>query len=117
MNLMKLAESYMLKLNICLKNWVAAHGNRNDNISKRFKNIRKEIVSVIIGITRHQRIAATHVLVFLISNEERRKNHMQYLRIQCIPYKSLSDFKVRELANLIIGKMTGRKMKVAGTYM
>ena len=114
---MKLAESYMLKLKTCLKNWAAAHGNRTFNIPKRFKNIRKEIVSVIKGVTRHQRIAATHVLVFMISNEERRKNNMQYLRIQCIPYKSLSDFKVRELANLIIGEMTSRKMKVAGTYM
>ena len=28
--------------------------------------------------------------------------------------KVLSDFKVRELANLIIGEMTSRKMKVAG---
>ena len=36
--------------------------------------------------------------------------------IQCIPYKSLSDFKVRELANLIVGEMTSRKMKVAGMY-
>ena len=76
MNLMKLAESYMLKLNGCLKGWAAAHGKRTFNIPKRFKNIRKEIVSVIKGVTRHQRIAATHVLAFVISNEERRNNHM-----------------------------------------
>ena len=34
--------------------------------------------------------------------------------ILCIPYKGLSDAKVRELANKIITEMTNRGMKVAG---
>ena len=71
------------------------------------------MVSVIKKVTRHQRTAATHILVFMISNEERRKKPYA-MPVQCMPYTSLSDFKVRELANLIIGEMTSRKMKVAG---
>ena len=72
------------------------------------------MVSFIKGVTCHQRTAATHILVFMISNEERRKKPYA-IPVQCIPYKSLSDSKVRELANQIIHEMTNRKMKVAGT--
>ena len=87
---------------------------QQENIPKRLKGIRKDMVSFIKGITRHQRTAATHILVFMISNEERRKKPYA-IPVQCIPYKSLSDFKVRELANQVIREMTNRKMKVVGT--
>ena len=49
----------------------------------------------------------------MISNEERNKKPYA-LPIQCLPYKGLSDSKVRELANHIITEMVQRKMKVAG---
>ena len=64
-------------------------------------------------MTHHQRAAATHVLVFMISQEgQRKKPHA--VPIQCNPYKGLSDDKVGELANKIIAEMTNRGMKVAG---
>lgn len=87
---------------------------QEENVPRRLKDIRKNITAFIKGVTRHQRTAATHILVFMISNEERRKKPYA-IPVQCIPYKSLSDFKVRELANQIIREMTNRKMKVAGT--
>ena len=86
---------------------------QQENIPGHLKDIRKNMVSFIKGVTRHQRTAATHILVFMISNEERRKKPYA-IPVQCLPYKSLSDFKVRELANQIICEMTNRKMKVAG---
>lgn len=86
---------------------------REDNIPRQLKNIRDRTVAFITGLTRHQRTPATHVLVFMISNEERSKKPYA-LPIQCIPYKGLSDAKVRELANKIIREMVKRKMKVAG---
>ena len=49
----------------------------------------------------------------MISNEERSKRPYA-LPIQCIPYKGLSDAKVRDLVNKIISEMVKRKMKVAG---
>jgi len=49
----------------------------------------------------------------MISNEERDKKPYA-LPIQCLPYKGLSDAKVRELANKIILEMVRRGMKVVG---
>ena len=49
----------------------------------------------------------------MISNEERDKNPYA-LPMQCLPYKGLSDAKVRKLANEIIDEMVGGGMKVAG---
>ena len=86
---------------------------QQENIPKRLKDIRKNMISFIKGVTRHQRTAATHILVFMVSNESRRKKPYA-IPVQCLPYKSLSDFKVCELANQIIREMTNRKMKVAG---
>ena len=88
-------------------------GSREENIPRILQTIRQKAISFVKGVVRHQRTAATHVLVFMISNEERNKKP-HALPIQCLPYKGLSDSKVRELANHIITKMVQRKMKVAG---
>ena len=88
-------------------------GSREENIPRILQTIRQKANSFVKGVVRHQRTAATHVLVFMISNEERNKKPYA-LPIQCLPYKGLSDSKVRELANHIITEMVQRKMKVAG---
>lgn len=86
---------------------------REANIPRRLATIRQRVVTFIRGTARHRRTAATHVLVFMVSPEER--NQKPYaLPVQCIPYKGISDAKVRELANKVIHEMVQRKMKVAG---
>ena len=75
-----------------------------DNVPRQLKDIRKDLVTFIKGVTRHQRTAATHILVFMISNEERRKKPYA-VPVQCLPYKGLSDLKVRELSNKLIVEM------------
>ena len=74
-----------------------------DNIPGQLKDICKQLAVFIKGVTRHQRTPATHVLVFMISNEERDKKPYT-LPVQCILYKGLSDSMVRQLANKIILK-------------
>ena len=86
---------------------------QEENIPKQLTNIRQSLISFIKGITRHQRTAATHILVFMISCEERRTKPYA-LPVQCIPYKGLGDMKIRELANNVIQEMVKRNMKVAG---
>lgn len=88
-------------------------GSREENLPRTLQTIRQKTITFVKGVVRHQRTAATHVLVFMISNEERNKKPYA-LPIQCLPYKGLSDNKVRELANHIIAEMVKRKMKVAG---
>ena len=83
------------------------------NIPRHLATIRKRVTIFIQAASRHRRTAATHVLVFMISPEER--NQKPYaLPVQCMAYNGLSDSKVRELANKVITEMIKRKMKVAG---
>ena len=86
---------------------------QDKNAPRQLKSIRQKLTTFIKGVTRHQRTAATHILVFMISNEERRTKPYA-LPVQCIPYVGLSDSKVRQLANDIIQKIVDRNMKVAG---
>ena len=86
---------------------------REENVPRRLAAIRKELSVFVKRVTRHQRTAATHLLVFMISCEERKKKPYA-LPVQCLPYKGLSDGKARELANKVIEKMTNLNMKVAG---
>ncbi len=51
-------------------NWV------KENIPRRLATIRQRVVSFIRGTSRHKSTAASHVLVFMISPEER--NRMPY---------------------------------------
>ena len=87
-----------------------------ENIPSQLSHIRSSLVSLITGVTRHKRTAATHILVFMISSEERRKKPYA-LPVQCIPYKGLGDRTVRDLANAIIREMSKRQMKVAGEVL
>lgn len=86
-----------------------------ENIPSQLKVIRQKLVNFIKGVTRHQCTAATHILVFMISTEDRRRKPYA-LPVQCIPYKGIGDTKVRELANKIISEMVRRKVNVAGMH-
>ena len=87
-----------------------------DNIPRQVSTMRERIYSFIRRLTRHKRTAATHILVFMISPEDRRRKPYA-IPVQCIPYKSLTDTKARELASAVIREMVQRNMKVAGMYI
>ena len=86
-----------------------------ENIPNQLQVIRQTLITFIKGVTRHQRTAATHILVFMVSEETRRRKPYA-LPAQCLPYKGLADSKVRDLANEIISEMCKRQMKVAGEH-
>ena len=86
------------------------------NIPRQLTSIQQSLISFITGITRHQRTAATHILVFMISCEERRTKPYA-IPVQCIPYKGLGDVKICNLANTVILEMVKRNMKVAGIIL
>ncbi len=58
---------------------------------------------------KFKRTPATHVLVVMISPEEKPY-------AQCVAYHSLKDEAVRSLVNSMIKEMTSRGMKIAGKY-
>lgn len=98
-------ESLCDRMGSC--NWI------EENIPSFLATLRKRLVAFVRAASRRKRTAATHVLVIMISPEDRRSKPYA-LPVQCIPYKGLSDSKVRELANAVVREMVNRKMKIAG---
>ena len=83
------------------------------NMTRQLTSLRGQLKSFVKSVTRYQRTAATHILVVMISPEER--NHKPYaLPVQCIPYNGLKDMEARALTDEVIKYMTDRGMKVAG---
>jgi len=87
-----------------------------ENIPSQLTTVHTKLFALNKGVTRHQRTPASHVLVFMISSEDRRKKPYA-LPVQCIPYKGLTDAKIRLLANTIITEMVKWKMNVVGIYI
>ena len=67
----------------------------HDNIARKLSSLRDELTEFVKGLTRHQRVAATHCLVVMISTEERRRKPYA-LPIQCLPCRGLKDSQVRD---------------------
>lgn len=83
------------------------------NIPRQLTDLRTRTTQFVKGVTRLRRVAATHLLIFMISHESR--NQKPYaLPVQCIPYKGLSEVAIRSMTNKIIEEMVKRRMKVAG---
>ena len=53
-----------------------------ENVPDQLRVIRQTLITFIKGLTRYQRTAATHILVFMISDETRMKPYA--LPVQCI---------------------------------
>ena len=83
------------------------------NMAHQLSTIRKALESYVSRVSRYRRIPATHILVIMISPEERNKKPYA-LPIQCVPYVGLGDMQVRDLVDKVIEEMTKRGMKVAG---
>ena len=91
-----------------------SHGE-NENIALKVTKLRDEMVKFVKNLSRHQRTAATHLLVVMISPEERKKKPYAF-PVQCIPYKGLKDSQVRSIINDVVKEMCDRGMKVAGWF-
>ena len=83
------------------------------NIARRLSTLQSKCLSFFQCISRHKRVAASHVLVTMISSSQRNKKPYA-VPISCIPYKGLSESKARSHINSVISHMKNRNMKVAG---
>ena len=86
-----------------------------NNLANQISAFRERALSFVKRVTKYRREPATHVLVVLISPEERNKKPYA-LAVQCIAYKSIKDAEVRKIYNNVVKEMTARQMKVAGVY-
>ena len=86
------------------------------NAPRKLGQLRKKLLNFLQGVYRFRRVAATHIFVMMISPEQRDRKPYA-LPVQCVPYTSLKHSTCRKLVNKIIGEMTKRGMKVAGTQL
>ena len=75
--------------------------------------LASEVKSYLRNLFKKMRIAATHVLVLMLS-DERHQNKPYALPVRYIPYRSLRDQYVRDFTKDIKQHMTQRGMTIVG---
>ena len=66
-----------------------------------------------LGLYRHRRTAATHVLAVLISPEGRDRKPYA-IPVQLIPYTGLPQAKIRDVISNVVKEMSIRGMNISG---
>lgn len=84
-----------------------------DNFAKQLSSFREKASSFGKQVVKYRRTPATHILVVMISPEQRNRKPYA-LPVQCLAYASLRDEGVRSICDTLIKEMTNRGMKVAG---
>ena len=84
-----------------------------ENVACALTSLSKRLEEAVKKLSKHQRTAASHIFVVLISRESRSCKPYG-VPVQCLPIRGLKDKQAREIANRIIAEMTERNMKVAG---
>lgn len=83
------------------------------NFSLKLTNTRKELNTFIAALSKHTRVAATHIMVFMISPAQ-RDTKPYAIPIQCVPYRGMTEARLRKFVDQIVHEMHHRGMKVAG---
>jgi hypothetical protein len=84
-----------------------------DNLARRLACLREKITSLVKRVSRYRRTPASHLLVMMISTEDRRRKPYA-MPVQCLAYRSLKDAEIRKIANQVVQEMKKRGLKVAG---
>ena len=83
------------------------------NIPRQITAIRKRLRQFIIQVTRRKRISATHVFVFMIS-EEHRAAKPYAIPVQMFPYRSVKDRQLHGMVDRLRAEMLSVGMCVRG---
>ena len=84
------------------------------NIPKKLTVLRKDLEACVKGLTAKNRKAASHLLVFMISDELRSKKPYA-IRVRAVPYKELTDTDLGKLRDEIREQMSSIDMITVGT--
>lgn len=90
--------------------------NGRGNIPADIAKLKKEIEAYVKDISSKKRHAASHLLLFMISDELR--NYKPYaIPVRVVKYKSITDAKIRELKEELRHAMNECGMTTVGMYM
>ena len=81
-----------------------------DNFPKQLCSFKAKAIKYANSVVKYRRTAATHLLVVMISPEQRNREPYA-LPVQCVPYVSLGDEIVRSICDKVITEMNGCGMK------
>ena len=84
------------------------------NIPKKVSDLRKDLEQYAKGLAAKNRKAASHLLVFMISDELRSKKPYA-IPVRALPYKELTDMGLWKLRDEIRESMSGVGMTTVGT--
>ena len=91
----------------------AAGEEQRGNLQRDLANFRKDLETYTKGLFGKKRKAASHLLVFMISDELR--NFKPYaIPVRVVTYKGITDDKVQELKDELKGVMKNIGMNVVG---
>ena len=85
-------------------------------IRTSLRGLVKEVKGYLHNLFKKKRIAATHVLVLMLSDERRNKKPYA-LPIRYVPYRTMRDQYVRDLTRDVKLKMQERGLNLVGEYM
>ena len=95
-----------------LRSSIRALQEAEEKIVRRLTKLHPRLMEFIKQSTHQRRVAATHVLVIMISPEAKKP---YALPVQCIPYAGMPHQTLRTLLNTLVKEMVNRNMSVAGT--
>ncbi len=85
----------------------------SENVAASLANMKVELSGFIKFLSKHQRKAATHIWVVMISPESKPCA----LPVQCIPYRNITAAKGRQIIDSLLKEMKARDMSVAGEFI
>ena len=85
-----------------------------ENTARTLKLLRSRMAETVTKLSKHQRTAATHIFVVMVSPESRNRKPYA-LPVQCLPIRALRVQQVRDIVHKLIALMVERQMNVAGT--
>ncbi len=85
----------------------------HSNVPRKLEDLRKRWCSFLKRVMRFKRIPATHVFVFMLSNDLRDKK--PYAQpVQCLPYAGLKERDIRSMVTKLVTEMISHGMQIAG---
>ena len=87
-------------------------GDNNVNLL----SVKSNILSYLKGLYSKKRVAATHILVFMIADELRNRKPYA-VPVRFMPYKSITDGKLRQLELELEDVMRANGMTVVGGFL
>ena len=113
-DLQELLRKLTVEISTLMDKLESPHYDRvQDNFARRLNSVQEQMLDAVKRLSKHQRVAATHILVFMVSSESRSQKPYA-LPVQYLPICGIKDSTIRSMANKIIEVMVEKHMNVAG---